>query len=540
MVFGHLVARETPPGAHWYDPLRVTVYLFHMPLFMYLSGYVTFLSGAARIAPAEWPRLVRRRAVRLLLPFALFGLAILCGKLVIARFAPVDNVPPDLWFGLRALVWNTRHSPATSVWYIVVLFAFCVVTPLLLALDRSRALLVAAAALLYLLPLPPVLYLDRIGTYFLFFVAGGLAADAGARWSAIVDRVWPYALAALGAVALPVALGWIPFDWSEGNDVFPYKWALLVGGLLSMPAIHGLMRHGIAAQSRMLATLGRYVFVIYLLNTVFIGLTKAVLLCFVPWDGAYFVPVAAAMMVAGTAAARCSQSAGCCRVCRPWIARRTEPHRAIAAAERQPGRQRREPRQPGDAALVAVVRAGQRAGDRGIAEQADQRRDAQRRHRMPPPQRRGQRRQRGQHAQHQRRPVRRLQPVRHAQVPQGLPRGVVAPRLGRREVAMDHRGDGARPCAAARRRWPTMPSWRTEVAQRAAQHRQRLVAQGGVQDRPRLRRHRAWGRRRHRAGWNYSRGNRRNSPAGRRAAGCTAASGCCGQCRRSASIAGPS
>ncbi len=299
VVFGHLVARVTPPGAAWYDPLRITVYLFHMPLFMYLSGYVTFLSGAARIALPEWPRLVRRRAVRLLLPFALFGLAILCGKLVLARFAAVDNVPADLWSGLRALVWDTRHSPSTSVWYIVVLFAFCIATPPLLALDRSRGLLVAAAALLYVLPLPPFLYLDRIGTYFLFFVAGGLAADAGARWTAVIDRVWPYALAALGAVALPVALGWIRFDWSEGNDVFPYKWALLIGGLLSMPAIHGLLRHGLAAKSHTLAVLGRYVFVIYLLNTVFIGLTKALLLRFVPWDGAHFLPVAAALMVAG-------------------------------------------------------------------------------------------------------------------------------------------------------------------------------------------------------------------------------------------------
>ncbi len=299
VVFGHLVARTTPPGAHWYDPLRIAVYLFHMPLFMYLSGYVTFLSGAARTQPAGWPRLLHRRAVRLLLPFALFGLAILCGKLLVARVAPVDNLPPDFWDGLGALVWNTAHSPATSVWYIAALFAFCIATPPLLALDRSRALLAAVAALLYILPLPPVLYLDRVGTYFLFFVAGGLAADAGPRWLHAVDRIWPLALAALAMVALPVALGWIRFDWSEGGDVFPYKWALLIAGLLAMPAIHGLVRHGAASRSPTLALLGRYVFVIYLLNTIFIGLTKAVLLRFVSWDGAHFAPFAAALMLAG-------------------------------------------------------------------------------------------------------------------------------------------------------------------------------------------------------------------------------------------------
>jgi fucose 4-O-acetylase-like acetyltransferase len=300
VVFGHLVARREPAGVGWYEPLRIAVYLFHMPLFMYLSGYVTFLSGAARTPPAAWRRLVRRRAIRLLLPFLLFGLAILCGKLIAARFLTVDNVPPSFWQGLRALVWDTAHSPATSVWYIAVLFAFCVATPPLLALDRSRAVLIAAAVVLFVVPLPPILYLDRMGTYFIFFVAGGLAADAGDLWGRFIDAAWLPALAVLAMVALPVSLGWIRFDWSEGAQGFPYKWALLLAGLLSLPAVHGLMRRGPAARAGVLVTLGRYVFVIYLLNTVFIGLAKALLLRVVSWDGAHFPPFAAGLLLAGT------------------------------------------------------------------------------------------------------------------------------------------------------------------------------------------------------------------------------------------------
>ena len=299
VVFGHLVARRSPADVGWYDPLRIAVYLFHMPLFMYLSGYVTFLSGAARTPASGWGRLARRRAARLLVPFLAFGLAILCGKLVVSHFAAVDNVPPGFWPGVRALIWDTQHSPATEVWYIASLFVFCLATPPLLALDRRRVLLLGVAALLYVLPLPPVLYLDRIGSYFIFFVAGGLAADAGPRWLRIVDRVWPLALAALVAVALPVAVGWIRFHWTAGAQGFPYKWALLAAGLLSMPAVHGMVRAGAASRADILEQLGRYVFVIYLLNTVFIGATKAVLLKVVSWDGAHFLPFAAVLMLAG-------------------------------------------------------------------------------------------------------------------------------------------------------------------------------------------------------------------------------------------------
>lgn len=299
VVFGHLVARQSPANVSWYDPLRIVVYLFHMPLFMYLSGYVTFLSGAARTPRQGWPTLVRKRATRLLIPFLLFGLAILCAKLVASHFAAVDNVPPNLWDGLRALIWDTEHSPATSVWYIAVLFVFCIATPPLLALDHSRALLVGVAVALYLLPLPPPFYLDRIGTYFIFFVAGGLAADAGPRWQRIVDLTrWP-ALVGLAAVTYLVASGHITFQWTEGAQGFPYKWALLIAGMLSMPAIHGLVRHPPFAFSTTLILLGRYVFIIYLLNTPFIGITKAILLKLVSWDGSHFLPFAAALLLAG-------------------------------------------------------------------------------------------------------------------------------------------------------------------------------------------------------------------------------------------------
>jgi hypothetical protein len=75
---------------------------------------------------------------------------------------------------------------------------------------------------------------------------------------------------------------------------------LLIAGLLSLPAIHGFVRHAPFARSETLMQLGRYVFVIYLLNTPFIGITKALLLKLVSWDGSHFLPFAATLLLAGT------------------------------------------------------------------------------------------------------------------------------------------------------------------------------------------------------------------------------------------------
>ena len=76
MVSGHIVATTPPDGVQWYDTLRYALYRFHMPFFLYLSGYVAGLTGVLSAPPAGWPRLVRKRAARLLPP-ALIGLGLI-------------------------------------------------------------------------------------------------------------------------------------------------------------------------------------------------------------------------------------------------------------------------------------------------------------------------------------------------------------------------------------------------------------------------------------------------------------------------------
>lgn len=293
VVFGHLVARQDPAGVGWYEPLRALVYAFHMPFFLYLSGLVAGLSGAARTRMDAWPRLVAGRARRLLVPFALFGVAIVVGKLVAVGFVHVDNVPPGVWAGLRALVWDTGRSPAESVWYLAVLFVCSVTAPVVLWAAHGRAwALVALTAILFPLQAPAVLYLDRLATYAVFFAAGVLAAKAGGRWNGWIDRHWR-ALAAGFAVVLVAAFA--------SRSVVPHRAVLLVAGFASMPAIHGLARRSWVMSWPLLQRLGRASFAIYLLNTICIGLAKGVLLLAVSWNGEHFLPFALVLLLAGIA-----------------------------------------------------------------------------------------------------------------------------------------------------------------------------------------------------------------------------------------------
>jgi fucose 4-O-acetylase-like acetyltransferase len=283
VVFGHLVAREDPAGVAWYAPLRMAVYLFHMPFFFYLSGFVTALSGADRAlnGPA-----IRRRARRLLVPFLAFGLLILAGKLALGRVVTVDNLPPGFLSGLWALAWDTGRSPATSVWYLLALFVFAVVLPALSRMLPTAGLAVLGLVL-FALPAPPIAYLDRICGYFVFFATGVAAGRGETAYLAFVDR-WRRPLLAAFAVLLALA--------ASGTLRAPHAIWLLGLGLLSMPALHGLVR---AWAPPALDWLGRYVFPIYLLNTICIGLAKAALLPLLGWTSATFLPFAAILMMAG-------------------------------------------------------------------------------------------------------------------------------------------------------------------------------------------------------------------------------------------------
>lgn len=294
VVFGHLVARQDPVGVHWYEPLRRAVYAFHMPLFLYLSGLVAVYSGFLRRPRAEFGALAAMRAQRLLLPFFGLGVLIVLDKTAAAGLVHVDNAPSGFLSGMVALVWDTGHSPALSIWYLFVLFVVSLGAILLLDGRPARLpWLLAGALAVFWVPLPAYVYLDRVGMFAPFFLLGAAAGFLGARWEAWLDRAWPWALAVFGAALLAVAAYPVV-------SLVAQKLILLVVGAISLPAIHGFLKNlRLNWLQQIFLLLGRYSFMIYLFNTLCIGLAKGILLLAWPWDGANFYGFALALMGAG-------------------------------------------------------------------------------------------------------------------------------------------------------------------------------------------------------------------------------------------------
>ena len=292
VVFGHIVARADPLRVEWYEPIRRAIYAFHMPFFLYLSGYVAVLSGALFLPPEKWRRLLASRARRLLLPFLALGLLTVGGKIVAGFFVFVDNRPASLVTGLENLFWHTADSPALSIWYLFVLFTLSIAAPMLVWLDRGRLrYFIISVSLIYLIPLPPFVYLDHIGKYSIFFALGAWAATMGTTWNDFIDRYW-------GAFFIPLAVMLIMV--AGFGAAWPAKLEMLPISIVSMPALHGLVRYGRLPFAPIFLWLGRNCFMIYLFNTICIGLAKGILLRVTSWDGSHFLPFAIVLMAAGS------------------------------------------------------------------------------------------------------------------------------------------------------------------------------------------------------------------------------------------------
>ena len=288
VVAGHIVAAAPPPGAEWWDWPRTALYRFHMPFFMYLSGYVAWLSGGVAIPASETWRHAARRARRLLLPFFLLGLIVLLGKLVAQEVVHVDNRAAGLLPGLRDLVLTTEDSPATFIWFLLVLFLCSVLAPPVWRVAGTGGLLAAGLVLLAVEP-PALFYLDRFARHALFFAVGVAVAQHEARLLPLFTA-WQPAWWVVFAATLAAALaGWLPGDWS-----------LLACGLAAIPALHGLVRGTGLARQGWALFLGRYTMAIYLFNVIAIGVAKAaLLLAGVPWTAAGFRIHAPVLMAAG-------------------------------------------------------------------------------------------------------------------------------------------------------------------------------------------------------------------------------------------------
>lgn len=171
VVFGHMFFPEmmkTP----WYVSAREFVYKIHMPLFLFLSGFIAFLSAskASVKSASDYWKFVDRKAKKFIPAYLFFGFLAIAIDLVFYNRTFQEITP-----ALQAMALYPAKGSATFIWYLYVLFGFYLITPWLVSLKKNALIIILILSfLLTFVPLPPHFSANLFGRYLFFFIGGGL------------------------------------------------------------------------------------------------------------------------------------------------------------------------------------------------------------------------------------------------------------------------------------------------------------------------------------------------------------------------------
>lgn len=238
VVIGHAFLGKAGKGPEWENRLFHFAYSFHMPLFMFVSGWLFYLTRLKLVNQTRggqfwtYSAILRDKALRLLLPGLVFSLISLVVKIVfpgeMARqvglslpelahsyLYPYDNAMRELWF-IVTLFWMMLMSP---IWKCVI--------------NKSWTMwgtLVILVILHFWHPSTDFLCIKRVFDYAIWFYLGLVICKIDA-----VERVLiriPWATLFAGVIIYVVGYYTYAFITTLGGIVFSLGIALLADRFL--------------------------------------------------------------------------------------------------------------------------------------------------------------------------------------------------------------------------------------------------------------------------------------------------------------------
>lgn len=285
VVLGHLVARQSPSGCEWYEPVRAVIYSFHMPLFIFLCGIIQSYTQSPIQSLGDYVGFLKKKTSRLAPAWVLFATIIFAGKYLASFVTTVDNGVTGLSDYFTVFI-KPKASFSAYLWFIYVLYVYYLLTPLAYYITRRRIewLLPVGVGLLLMDVSSPLFAAHSLATYALYYLIGLWCGDHVDFFQKAVSKV--------GALTLIVFAGLIAY-------VGPFDHSMVVMGLLSIPALIWVVGFAKGQLKEALMMLGQYSFVIYLMNTILIGVVKGVFLKVVSWDNAGFLIMLPALIWGG-------------------------------------------------------------------------------------------------------------------------------------------------------------------------------------------------------------------------------------------------
>lgn len=201
VILGHSYPFAGVPP--WADTVRSFVYSFHMPLFVWCSGFLAVATNAAsKYGLGEF---TKKRAMRLLFPYFAFSLIGVAPKIVFAQFLN-DKLGLD-WWDLVVAMLVPRESIWGHFWFLPMLFLVGLIGYAIdwigTRVSRGPVIAIAtalAAAVTFLPEATQWFALSDVQHFLVYFLVGMWMGLSRARIESLPILVAPVSLAS--AVAL--------------------------------------------------------------------------------------------------------------------------------------------------------------------------------------------------------------------------------------------------------------------------------------------------------------------------------------------------
>ena len=236
------------------------IYSFHMPLFVFLAGFVTHKLYKKT---AEKTMRIKQRALRLLLPYVVWSLIYIPFRILLSS---ISSTPFDL---TRLWCVLIGESPYSGLWFLYALFLIDAIRTICCSTENSDVVLLALGAVflvagkLYVFP-EPINWIF----YCTFYYACGIIAR---RYYAKIKAHLGNTYILTGAILVLLSANYF---FPRGNDL-PYRFVSIVTAIAGITIILGISIK--IRQNSLLEQVGSYSMDIYIISGPLLVILRTVL-----------------------------------------------------------------------------------------------------------------------------------------------------------------------------------------------------------------------------------------------------------------------
>lgn len=180
VVIGHFVSDYMPRGYHI---VRDVIYMFHMPLFVFASG---FLYQATR-RKVGYLSFIKGKFKRLIVPYFTVSVLVTGIKLATSGILPLEN--PVTVYSFVEILWYP--SAGFFLWFLWALWWMMVIIPWFNT-PKLRLLLLSVSLILHFVApqFPAIFCLDKFAEMLVFFSLGTVVSDYMNKRNVSVAPMW--------------------------------------------------------------------------------------------------------------------------------------------------------------------------------------------------------------------------------------------------------------------------------------------------------------------------------------------------------------